>query len=103
VKCFGIIEITDSECELIEKKTRGQSKNKNWSQECRKCLHASNFGRVYLSGSRINFANLAKTFTVVRNFSCAAVNHVKKLLQYKQLLFCMLFLLQAQFTRRSGN
>ena len=60
MKCFGIIEITDGEYELIEKKTRGQLKNENWSQELKKCLHAPNFGRICLSGSRTNFANLAR-------------------------------------------
>jgi len=78
IKSFGIVEICDSECELIEQKTRQQSKSKCWLHERTKRVHASNFGRICMSGSKTNFVNLAKTLTVAKSLSCAAVDHGKK-------------------------
>lgn len=43
-----------------------------------KRLHASNFGKICNATPKTNFENLAKSFTVNRNFTCPAIRHGKQ-------------------------
>ena len=75
LKSLNISSITESDLKQVERATRGQNNNKQWKEERRKRIHASNFGRICKSGDRTDFAKMARSLTDISEFSSKPTDH----------------------------
>ena len=79
LQAIGLLNLTDEKRDNIERYTRGQSKNRAWTEERLKRIQSSNFGKICKATEKTDLGKLAvDSITEKKDLKVDAIVHGKK-------------------------